>query len=95
MKETKNMKRKLTYFSAPLLLVLLVLVLQLSSVSQTARAGQDAPMVGSPEEKCERECSDRFEECASVYGAVACRPAFDLCRQDSPKGNRHSGRRPR
>ena len=89
------MKRKLTYFSAPLLLVLLVLILQLSSVSQMAKGGRDASPLGSPEEKCERDCSDRFEECAGVYGADACRPAFDLCRQDSPKGIRKSGRRPR
>ena len=89
------MKRKITYFSAPLLLVLLVLAVQVSSVPQMARGGKDAPTIGSPEEKCERDCADRFEECASGYGEAACRPAFDLCRHDSPKGVRKSGRQPR
>lgn len=85
------MKRKLGYFSASLLLVLLALAFQLFSAPPMARAGQEA-QAGSAEEKCERNCSDRFEECARVYGADACRPALDLCRRDSPKGVRKSGR---
>lgn len=84
------MKRKLIYFAAPLLLVLLVVAFQLSSVSQAARTA-----AGAPEQKCEQDCSDRFEDCARANGVEACRPALELCRQDSPKGPRQSGRRPR
>lgn len=85
------MKRKLGYFSASLLLVFLALAVQSFSASQMARAGREAQPL-PPEEKCERDCSDNFEKCSRVYGAEACRPAFDLCRQDSPKGVRKSGR---
>ena len=84
------MRRNLTYLAASLLLFAAALTVQLSFGSPTARARQEA---AAPEERCERDCSDRFEECARRHGAASCRPAYDLCRQDSPKAPRgRSGR---
>ena len=88
------MKRVLTYLTAPLLLAVLALSLQLVFGSGHARAGQETTPL-TPEEKCEKDCSDLFEKCARLNGAEACRPAYDLCRQDSPKGPKSSTRRAR
>ena len=82
------MRRKFIYLFISLLFVLLVSVFQLTFGSKVGQKQNPAP-----EEKCEQECGDQFKECASIYGADACRPMFDLCKKESPKGPKNSGRR--